>query len=40
MNKTNYESRNIFTIANNRYYIEKDLIAIDTPDGFVSLSIP
>ena len=39
MNKTNYESRNIFTIANNRYYIEKDLIAIDTPDGFVSLSL-
>ena len=39
MNKTNYESRNIFTIANNRYYIEKDLVAIDTPDGFVSLSL-
>ena len=37
MNK--YESQYIVSIANNRELIEKDLIATNTPDGFVGLSL-
>ena len=39
MNKPKYESQPIVSIANNISYIEKDLLAIDAPDGFVSLSL-
>ena len=39
MNKPKYESQRLVSIANNRAFIEKDLIAIDTPDGFVCLSL-
>ena len=39
MSKPKYESQYIASIANNISYIEKDLLAIDTPDGFVSLSL-
>ena len=39
MNKPKYESQYIASIANNISYIEKDLLAIDKPDGFVSLSL-
>ena len=39
MNKPKYESQPIVSIANNISYIEKDILAIDAPDGFVSLSL-
>ena len=39
MNKPKYESQSLVSIANNRDFIEKDILAIDTPDGFVSLSL-
>ena len=38
-NEPKYESQPIMSIANNRVYIEKDILAIDDPDGFVSLSL-
>ena len=39
MNKPKYESQYIASIANDISYIEKDILAIDTPDGFVNLSL-
>lgn len=39
MSKPEYESQYIASIANDISYIEKDILAIDTPDGFVSLSL-
>ena len=39
MNKPKYDPQRLVSIANNRAFIEKDLIAIDTPDGFVNLSL-
>lgn len=39
MSKTKYESQYIVSIANNRELIEKDLLAIEAPDGFVRLSL-
>ena len=39
MNKPKYESQYIASIANNKAFIEKDLLAIDTHDGFVNLSL-
>jgi hypothetical protein len=39
MNKPKYESQPLMSIANDRSYIEKDILSIGTPDGFVSLSL-
>ncbi len=39
MNKPKYESQSLVSIANNREFLEKDILAMDTPDGFVSLSL-
>lgn len=43
MNKTKYGSQvgseSFTSIANTKMIIEKDLISVDTPDGFVSLSL-
>ena len=39
MSKPKYESQNLVSIANNRSFIEKDILAIDAPDGFVCLSL-
>ena len=39
MNKPKYESQRLVSIANNSAFIEKDILAMDVPDGFVRLSL-
>ena len=39
MNKPDYESQHLLSIANNMAFIEKDILATNDPDGFISLSM-
>ena len=39
MNKPKYESQHLLSIANNMAFIEKDILATNDPDGFISLSL-